>query len=579
MFMRKKWLAWWGMGLLLAAGSGCERPDPVPASLGASVVIPPHLLGTVREFAVYDAGGSVPVQGYGLVTGLGKNGSREVPDHLRDYMIQYLARNRIGSAQYGTGHVSPMRVLQDLDTAIVLVAGSIPFGAPVGARFDLDVAALPSTQTRSLQGGNLMSADLRLYLGVVSAGGPTRMLAEGAGSIFLNPFVDPNDEADLAQWREGRILGGGRVTYAHPVHLQLRQPDYARASLIAKRINERLGARATPPNARDRATIELTVPAGWRDDYERFLVLVMHLPLAPPSQWQARARELVRLMEAPDAPCEDIAWILEAMGRNTVPVLKTLYASRNSAAAFYAARAAGRLGDDAAEQVLARLARQPRSVFQILAIEELGRNDLLVGAALVLRDLIDDDDNQVRIAAYEGLARRGDGAVLTRRRVEGQLTLDLVKSRRSYVIYATQRSEPRIALFGPEIPLSLPVYFDPADELAIIRSRPGDANKDANAGPELGVFRRLPDGRYTPVLACRPTVDSLIVELASLPALGPDGKTYHGLRLNYGEVLSVLARLCQRGDIPAKFNLQSEPSPSRIPVRGPAVGRPDVPGS
>jgi hypothetical protein len=35
--------------------------------------------------------------------------------------------------------------------------------------------------------------------------------------------------------------------------------------------------------------------------------------------------------------------------------------------------------------------------------------------------------------------------------------------------------------------------------------------------------------------------------------------------------------MCQKGDIPAKFSLQSESAASRIRGTGPAVGRPDVP--
>ncbi len=54
------------------------------------------------------------------------------------------------------------------------------------------------------------------------------------------------------------------------------------ARRIDRRINERFGTvSGKVANARDRATIEITVPRGWRDDYERFLVLVMHLPLTP----------------------------------------------------------------------------------------------------------------------------------------------------------------------------------------------------------------------------------------------------------------------------------------------------------
>jgi hypothetical protein len=565
------------MAAFVLAGLNCSRPH-APAAPPAPFVVPPHVAGTVREYAVYDTGGTIPVQGYGIVMGLGKNGSKEVPDHLREYLVDYLLKKGLGSESRGTASVSPMRFLQDLDTAIVLVGGAIPFGAPEGARFDLSVIALPNTQTRSLQGGTLMPCDLRLDVGMATTAGP-RVLAEGGGGILPNPFVDPNNEAELIRWREGRVLGGGRVTYAHPIHVQMRQPDYARANLVTRRINETFGQKSDVASARDSSTILVTVPRAWQQDYEHFLELVMHVPLSVGAQWEARSRELVRMMEAPDAPAEDIALTLEATGRNVVPLLRSLYTSRSEAAAFYAARAAARLGDEPAEEVLIRFARLRNSPFQTPAIEELGRNEALAGASGALQALIDDEDNVVRVAAYEALARRGDHAVVSRTRIDGRITLDLVRSRRAHVIYATQSGEARIALFGPEIPVATPLFFSPPDEMAVIRNQAKDPNIAGGDGEKLGIFRKMPKGGYTAVVTCNADVRSLIVELAAMPDVGEDGKTYHGLRLNYGEVLSVLYRMCQRGDIPAKFNLQSDVPASRIPGRSDSAGRSDVPGS
>jgi hypothetical protein len=562
--------------LLLSALGGCSTSTTKPAEAPSApnpVTVPAHVVGTVREFAVYDTTGSMPVQGYGLVEGLGKNGAGQVPEHVRDYMVTYLSARGIGDRTKGLGHVQPMDILKDVDTAVVLVAGLVPFGAPLGARFDINLAALPDTQTRSLHGGNLMTTDLALYFGAVTPGGSTRPLARGGGPVFVNPFVDPNDSRELVKWREGRVLGGGRVVIALPVLLRLRQPDFQRAHTIADRINGTFSGTSgntKVANARDRGTIEVTVPPSWAGDYEHFLELVMHVPLSSGAMWEGRARELVRLMEAPEAVNDDISLILESMGRNIVPLLKPLYASRNASAAFYAARAGGRLGDEGAEEVLIRLANETHSPFQIPAINELGRDDRMVSAMDTLRKLIDDENNEVCIAAYEALARRHDDAMITHFHVPGQLDLDMVKSRRSYVIYASQTMRARLAVFGADMPVAKPVYFSPPDEMVTIRSLEGDSN--------LAVFRRLPNGRYSDVLACAPTVQSLVLQLASIPDVQADGTVY-GLRLTYAELLSVLHRMCLKGDIPAKFTLQSDTPASRIRTQGPAVGRPDVPGS
>ncbi|HUT59905.1 MAG TPA: flagellar basal body P-ring protein FlgI [Phycisphaerae bacterium] len=559
-------LALLGAWLLLAggcsdAGNGADSPS--------RVVIPPHVAGTVGEYAIYNSGAPLPVQGYGLVVGLGTNGSREVPAHLKEYMVKYLARQGLGSAHLGLSHLTPLRVLQDQDTAIVLLGSAIPFGAPVGARFDLNLTALPNTQTRSLQGGFLMPTELRFaWLGRSMPGGPTKMLAEGGGAIFVNPFVDPNNDAELVKWREGRVLGGGRVASAHPVRVQLRRPDYARADLIRRRINETFPGRTKVANARDRATLELTVPSKWRDDYEHFLRLVMRIPLVSGARLESYARRTILAMEMPGVAHDELGLVLEATGRNVVPQLKRLYTSRNRAAAFYAARTGARLGDRTAEEVLIRFASE-RSSLQVPAIEELGRHPDLRAASGALQALLDDENSRVRIAAYEALMRRGGASVITRVELDNGLKLDLIKSRRSYVIYATQSMEPRIALFGGDMMVSHPIYFSTADELVTVQSRAKDT--------KLRVFRKLPNGRFSDALECDFAAKALITQLASRPNRDEDGNM-QGLGLTYGQMLSVLYRMCQSGDIRAKFSLQPAPVMSRIRRGSAGVGRADVPG-
>ena len=79
-------------GVCLAAGGGCQpsktstrRSEPIRRR-----VPPPYVVGTVAEYASLVGGGELPVQGYGVVVGLGKNGSSEVPAHLQKSISQYL---------------------------------------------------------------------------------------------------------------------------------------------------------------------------------------------------------------------------------------------------------------------------------------------------------------------------------------------------------------------------------------------------------------------------------------------------------------------------------------------------------
>jgi flagellar basal body P-ring protein FlgI len=559
------------LSLLALMAVSCRDKKEVTVTIDEAEMLPhlPHVANTVSQYAVLEGGEMVPVQGYGVVIGLGQNGAREVPAHLRDYLTNYLAKQGIGSATKGLGSLSPLRMLQDPDTAVVLMGGAIPFGSPSGKSFDVSVTAMPNTQVRSLQGGYLLPGELRLsWMGQATPGGPTFPLAEAAGPVFVNPFIDPSNEEDLVRWREGKIIGGGKVLKDQPLRIVLRRPDYARADLIRRRINDTFPTIKKVADAKNNTTIELNIPPSWRGDYEHFLGLVMHISLVSGAEWERHAKTVIEAMELPEASHNSLSLILEAMGRQVIPMLRSLYSSRNSSAAFYAARAGARLKDDMSAQVLVRFAQAP-SPLQVKAIEELGRNHYLLVPPQVLADLVNDENSSVRIAAYEAMLQRGDRSLVRRIRIDDYVTLDVVTSQRSYVIYATQSNEAKIVLFGKDMEVSRPIFFRGLDNMLTVR---------ATEGEELSVFRRLPDGRFSDLVKCEPKVESLVRLLAARPDAKPEGGINFSMGLTYGQVLAVLYRMCENNDIRARFVLQPAPNEMKI-YKGEALeGRPDAPG-
>ncbi len=153
------------------AAGGCDffnkmRLSPKKRSDEKSI-IPPHVAGTIAQYSSLFGGGDIGVQGYGVIVGLGKSGSKEVPPHLEKYLSKFMLRKHVGSYRMGTEAVSPRRLLRDLDTAVVLLGAAIPPGAPIGSSFDVFVVAPPPTQTQSLAGGILMPTEMHLaWLGV-----------------------------------------------------------------------------------------------------------------------------------------------------------------------------------------------------------------------------------------------------------------------------------------------------------------------------------------------------------------------------------------------------------------------------
>ncbi|KKL67592.1 hypothetical protein LCGC14_2133450, partial [marine sediment metagenome] len=185
--------------------------------------VPSGIAGTVSEYAHLVGYDVIVVRGYGLVVGLGTTGSAEAPPALRKYLGEQMRKHKLASPMAGTGMLTPGRMLADMDTAVVVLRGLIPAAAPRGTRFDLYVEALPSTQTTSLDGGMLMTAELHLGVGgSIGAISRTKSWAMGRGAIFVNPFPGTGK----TERRAGRIPNGGVITRKQPIRLELRRSDF-----------------------------------------------------------------------------------------------------------------------------------------------------------------------------------------------------------------------------------------------------------------------------------------------------------------------------------------------------------------
>ncbi len=564
-----------GIACILGALLGCEggsgppgkghgRPEPL--------IIPPGIAGTVAEFADLVGGQPLPVRGYGVVVGLGQAGSSEVPPNLRKVLVQQMLRARLHSPIAGTQGLTPARMLADKDTAVVAVMGSIPPAAPVGTHFDVFVEAIPQTQTLSLDGGVLMSTEMSLALsrGIdVRRQNFTWGIARGA--IFVNPFIDRSKPVPDAALRRGSIPGGGTVVKARGVRLELRAPDYRMAEIIQRRLNQRFGAQEKVATAKTPSLINLTIPRAWRKNYRHFLRLVMHTYLLGGSgAEEEHAKQLARAILLPTARHEDISLVWEAMGRQVLPVLQSLYASDNPGAGFYAARAGLCLEDPLALEPMMLFAQKAKSPYQIPAIRELGRARRFVRPVPLLRDLLSSEDELVRTAAYEALLERGGGGGAIRRRdISGQFTLDVVETKGRFVVYASRSGSSRIVLFGRHMPVRLPVFYSAPDELVTITAEAKDR--------KLTVFRKIPrTGQMSDAFKVNPTVADLVRTLGSLPTRDVNGRIA-GLGLTYSQVVGVLYGLCKEGHIPARFVLQTSPEVRRIYISTPGAGRPDMP--
>lgn len=584
----------------LAGLFGCSNDDAEDLNLSPNrvdsdeeVVVPPDIKGTVAEVATMVSGGDAPISSWGVVIGLERNGSSETPPRLRSDLVKYL-KGQIGIARpiFDTGSISVSDFLADPDTAVVRLDAVIPPGAPKNTRVDVLVSAWPRTQTTSLAGGMLLPRELHWS----NPPGGTRgrylkPLARAEGGIFVNPFLNPENPKDAVRLRQGRVLGGARVIEDMPIRLQLRQPDYLTSNILQKRINFRFAEkkRDKVANAKTRYYVDITIPQAWREDYEHFLQLILHLPLRGGAHEDARtANRIARAMQQPTANHDGLALVWEAMGRQIVPTVQKLYSSETPAVAFYSARTGLRLGDrHLAGPVVLRFARTTRSPFQLEAIAELGRHSDLLEAGPLLEQLLDDRNELVRITAYHALIDRGNTARVRRQTIDPpddpderpSFYLDEVDSAGAYVIYATRTLQPRLVLLGKNMPVATPIFFESPDGLVRIFNEPGDpqAEKPIAQKPHLVVLRRLKDGETMSEPFRIPfRVEALAKTLGARPRPDMHGNI-QGLGLTYSQVVGVLQQLCKENCIQAKFVLQPLENVHTMYRMTPSVGRPDQP--
>ncbi len=559
-------------GAFLASVVGCGRQaGPEVANAQADkVIIAAGIVGTVAQYADMVDADEMLVRGYGVVIGLGDAGSSEIPEEIRKYLVREMHQEGLGWHLSGTAALQPAKLLADKDTAAVLVGGRIPPGAPAGTRFDLQVTALPRSQTLSLDGGVLMKTKLRLALSTAaSTVGKARTWALGSGILFVNPFMSATDPAEQVELRSGRIPGGGVVTRPRLPRLEIRQGGYQMAVLIRERINQRFGNGSHVAEAKSNSMIQLHIPPAYRDDYRHFLDLVMHVYLVGgAAEEEQHAKQLVKAMLLPTARHQDISLVWEAMGRQILPAIRPLYASAHPAAAFYAARAGLRLEDPLAMEPMLRIAEQANSPHQMAAIEQLGRARWSLRPIPPLRRMLSDSNDLVRVAAYEALLVHGSTSAIERLAISDNFILDVVDSERHYAIYATQTGRPKIVMFGKKIPIRQPMFYCSANELVTIH---------AAADKQVMVYRKIPrTGQISDTLRLDPQASELIRKLGSVPEPDENGRI-DGLALTYSQVVGVLHDLCEAKHIPADFVLQRPPTLSRMYTSVSPIGRSDMP--
>jgi hypothetical protein len=441
-------------------------------------------------------------------------------------------------------------MLDSEDTAIVVVEGVLPAGATEGTTFDVRVYADPRTGTSSLEGGRLYTTDLRP--GALTAGGQQAFaLAEARGPIFVNPFAEPGAGGrDSINRLSGRILAGpdqgGRSLDENPVKLRLATPSHQRAASIQTTINS---LYPTEPTQRDKTAhgqsgdlIKITVPPSYAKKTREFINLLRHTTLRLDAA-ETTALRIGKYLEANPSAAFEASWRWQALGERVLPVVKDYYDYPEERPRLAALRAGAKLNDPAVAPHLIEMARSasPDTREQSVALlADMGFNPLIGHA---LRELLNDEDVAIRLAAYEALAKRYDPAI-ERIFVDRKFEVHVVPSDKP-LIYVSQFGSPQVAIFG-DLEIERPLTFSAWSNRLMVKADAGD--------DEVEVFFRSLDGGTS-------------IQMASADAaafayfLGHE-KTIEqpaaGIGLTYGESVGALYQLWRQGFLTCDFKSEQD---------------------
>ena len=545
------------LGLFLTAmGIGCdmvERSDRAgtPASLerrNFEIDIQPIMRGTIASEAVFVGDQPTVVRGYGLVVGLRGTGSRDMPAPVRAWMIQEMSRRGVGNAATGFGDVSPEAMLNSSDTAVVIVEGVIPPGGVERERFDLRVSAAPGTSTQSLEGGRLYTADLRpgpLQVGSRQASS----LATGKGPIFINPFAEPDgDGRDIVDRLTGRILDGGSIDESMPLKLRMAVSSHTRASAIQNAINSRFPREPgqTDDTARGKSgeEVEIVVPPSHYKNSGDFVELVRHTALRPEAA-EAISLAIKRSVLASPGYASSARWRWQAVGPKSIPVLQDLYDHPEEGPRLAALTAGASLDDAACTADLIDLARNGSRNARLASIELLSEMGADPAIEMGLRPLLDHEDVDVRLAAFDALEMRRDPIVLAYD-IDDKFTLNLVPSK-SPMIYVAQTGEPRIVVFGKVLEVERPMFLEAWSDRLLMKA---EADNE-----EIEVFFRESDNVPAQTDLVSPDVAELIAYMGHQTTIEAPAP---GIGLTYGETIGAIHQLWRAGYIPADFKAEQD---------------------
>lgn len=453
----------WVTGAVLLGLLGCSHKQARLQSEDEADKAPEYKVQTIGEACQFANADPVAVSGIGLVVGLEGTGGGVPPGQLRTMIEETL---RKGSKQ----PENIKELLSSPNVAAVLVSATIPPGARKGDTLDLEITVAPQSKTTSLRGGYLRECVLYNYDTAKNLmpdySKPDRWLkghpvARGEGVLL----VGLGDGDDAARLRQARIWGGGRFLTDRPFYLML-DPKYERTNMaeaVADRINLTFhgafrGTLGDIASAKTTGIVYLRVPPQYRLNMSRFLRVVRLMPLGE-AQGE-RSQYLQQLEDELHEPARVVtaALRLEALGADSIPVLKSALGHNHVLVRFCAAEALAYLGSPSCGEELARLVEE-QPALRAFCLTALASLDEAV-CHVKLRELLHSVSPETRYGAFRALRALDERQPAVAGEFLNQsFWLHRVAPQSTPLVHLVSAKRAEVVLFGEEPTLAAPFSF------------------------------------------------------------------------------------------------------------------------
>lgn len=452
---------------------------------------------------------TVKVEGIGLVVGLNGTGSDPPPNTFRDQMLTIMRKQEVEN---------PKEVLASDSTAIVLLRAFVPAGARKGDYIDVEVWVPPGDGTTSLKGGRVLEADL--YPTLIARGQRLQgdPLVRVQGTILVDEV--PGDEENSAALRKGRIIGQGMVMADRDFRIVLARD--IRSGLKTRNLEHRINQRffikqrdrkLPVATAKDEKLIDLKLPRQYRYDIQRFLLVVRRIPMSVSQTFIRQATDYLREELLKPSETIEAALRLEAIGPDSIEVLKEGLKSRHEMVRFSAAQALCYLGDPAGAEVLSKLAVESNT-YRAYALAALVALDH-PATRLSLSKMLHAQSTECRYGAFRALWAYDERDPLVKGELlNNEFFIHTVDSDAPPMVHLSRNLRKEIVIFNDEQSLKTPI---------LLRSRNMIITASAENGEvHITSFTPSPSGTIRNHSTCDLKLSSVIRTAVSMGATYPD---------------------------------------------------------